>query len=71
MDSIVPVDSADFVSLDDDRDDDKNSVDDLPDLDDVEVDLGDDSEDTFLETEEEDDHMSDILGGVTDKDDEV
>jgi uncharacterized protein (TIGR02300 family) len=71
MEAIVPVDSVEFVSLDDDNDDDKNVVDDLPDLGDVDVDLSDDAEDTFLETEEEDDHMSDILSGVSDNDDEV
>jgi hypothetical protein len=41
-------------------------------LGDDDVDLGDDAEDTFLETEEEDDdNMSDLLGGVPEGEEEV
>jgi uncharacterized protein (TIGR02300 family) len=73
MEATVAVDAVEFVPMDDDADgDDKAEADDLPDLGDDDVDLGDDAEDTFLETEEEDDdNMSDLLGGVPEGEEEV
>ncbi len=73
LETAVAVDTVEFVALDDDADgDDKTEADDLPDLGDDDVDLGDDAEDTFLETEEEDDdNMSDLLGGVPEGEEEV
>ncbi len=73
MEAAVAVDAVEFVPLDDDADgDDKGEAEDLPDLGDDDVDLGDDAEDTFLETEEEDDdNMSDLLGGVPEGEEEV
>ncbi len=73
LEATVAVDAVEFVPMDDDADgDDKAEADDLPDLGDDDVDLGDDAEDTFLETEEEDDdNMSDLLGGVPEGEEEV
>ncbi|GAA5096944.1 TIGR02300 family protein [Bartonella acomydis] len=58
-----------FMLLEEDGDDSKD--DDLPDLEDGDVDLGDD-DDTFLSHDEddEDDDVSDILGGGVSNDDD-
>jgi uncharacterized protein (TIGR02300 family) len=62
--------SAELVSLED-ADEETKGSDDLPDLGDDDVDLGDDDDDTFLEEEEEDDDdVSDMIGHGDD-DDEV
>ena len=53
--------SAEAVSLED-HDDEVKAGDDLPDLVDNVVDLGDDDDSTFL-AEEEDDDVSDMIGG--------
>jgi uncharacterized protein (TIGR02300 family) len=73
LETAVAVDTVEFVAIDDDADgDDKGEADDLPDLGDDDVDLDDDAEDTFLETEEEDDdNMSDLLGGVPEGEEEA
>jgi uncharacterized protein (TIGR02300 family) len=60
---------AEVVSLE--EADEEVKGDELPDLDDDDVDLGDDEDDTFLaEEEEEDDDVADMIG-VGDDDDEV
>lgn len=51
-----------FISLDDAEEEEK-ADEDIPDLDDDDVDLGAD-DDTFLPDDEEDDDVSDILGGT-------
>ena len=62
-------DSAEIVSLEE-ADEEASGGEDLPDLGDDDVDLGDDDDDTFLEEEEEeDDDMSDIIGVGEDEDD--
>lgn len=73
MEASVAVDTVEFAPMDDaDGDDDKAEGDDLPDLGDDDVDIGEDAEDTFLETEEEDDdNMADLLGGVPEGEEEV
>jgi uncharacterized protein (TIGR02300 family) len=73
VEAVASVDNVEFVPLEEADGDDKADGDDLPDLGDDDVDLGDDDgEDTFLETEEEeDDDMSDLLGGVPEGEDEV
>lgn len=72
QEATVAVDTVEFAPMDDADGDDKADGDDLPDLGDDDVDLGDDAEDTFLETEEEDDdNMSDLLGGVPEGEEEV
>lgn len=66
------VDTVEFAPMDDADGEDKADGDDLPDLGDDDVDIGEDAEDTFLETEEEDDdNMSDLLGGVQEGEEEV
>lgn len=66
------VDAVEFAPMDETDGDDKADGDDLPDLGDDDVDIGEDAEDTFLETEEEeDDNMSDLLGGVPEGEEEV
>ena len=65
------LEKPEFVSLEDADDEAKGGSDDLPDIGDDDVDLGDDDDDTFLEEEEdENDDMSDILGGGVGSDDE-
>ena len=60
---------AEVVSLEE-ADEEASGGEDLPDLGDDDVDLGDDDDDTFLEEEEEeDDDMSDIIGVGEDEDD--
>jgi uncharacterized protein (TIGR02300 family) len=72
METTVAVDTVEFATMDDADGDDKGDGDDIPDLGDDDVDIGDDAEDTFLETEEEeDDNMSDLLGGVPEGEEEV
>ena len=72
METTVAVDTVEFAPMDDADGDDKAEGDDLPDLGDDDVDIGEDAEDTFLETEEEDDdNMSDLLGGVPEGEEEV
>jgi uncharacterized protein (TIGR02300 family) len=72
QEATVAVDTVEFAPMDDADGDDKADGDDLPDLGDDDVDIGEDAEDTFLETEEEDDdNMSDLLGGVPEGEDEV
>lgn len=62
--------APEVVSLED-ADEEAAGGEDLPDLGDDDVDLGDDDDDTFLEEEEEeDDDVADIIG-VGDDDDEV
>lgn len=65
-------DAPDLVPLED-ADDDKGSSDNLPDVDDDDVDLDDDEDDdTFLpDEEEEDDDVADIIGVGGEDDDEV
>lgn len=63
------LEKPDFISLEE-ADDETKGDDDLPDLGDDDVDLGDD-DDTFLPDEEddEDDDVSGIIGGVNNDDD--
>ncbi|MGF7007797.1 TIGR02300 family protein [Aminobacter sp. BE322] len=62
---------AEVVSLEDADDEAKGGSDDLPDMGDDDVDLGDDDDDTFLaDEEEEDDDVSDMIG-VGDDEDEI
>lgn len=63
------LEKPDFISLEE-ADDEAKGDDDLPDLGDDDVDLGDD-DDTFLPDEEddEDDDVSGIIGGVNNDDD--
>jgi len=63
---------AEFVPLEDADSEEAGGDDDLPDLDDEEVDLGDEEGDTFLEEEEEEDgdDVSGIIGGGRGGDDD-
>ncbi|MEO5323047.1 TIGR02300 family protein [Mesorhizobium sp. CC13] len=62
---------AEVVSLEDADDEAKGGSDELPDMGDDDVDLGDDDDDTFLaDEEEEDDDVSDMIG-VGDDEDEI
>ena len=66
----VEEEGAELVTLED-ADEEAKGGDDLPDLGDEDVDLGDDDDDTFLaDEEEEDDDVSGIIG-VGDDEDEV
>jgi uncharacterized protein (TIGR02300 family) len=68
----VALESPEFVPLEEADGDDKGDAEEIPDLGDDEVDIGDDAEDTFLEEEEEDeDDVADILGVGGDGDDDV
>ena len=64
-------DAVETVSLEDADDEAKSGGDDLPDMDDDDVDLGDENEAVFIEDEEEEeDDVSGIIG-VGDDDEEV
>ena len=66
----VEEEGAELVTLED-ADEEAKGGDDLPDLGDEDVDLGDDDDDTFLaDEEEEDDDVSGIIG-VGDDEDEI
>ncbi len=68
----VALESPEFVPLEEADGEDKGDAEEIPDLGDDDVDLGEDAEDTFLEEEEEDeDDVTDILGGVGDGEDDV
>jgi uncharacterized protein (TIGR02300 family) len=68
----VALESPEFVAVDDADGDDKGDAEEIPDLGDDEVDLGEDAEDTFLEEEEEDEgDVADMLGGRGEGEDEV
>ncbi|MDZ5697299.1 MULTISPECIES: TIGR02300 family protein [Phyllobacteriaceae] len=63
-------DGPEVVSLEDADEETKSGSTDLPDVDEEDVDLGGETDDTFLEEEEEgDDDVKDIIG-VSDDDDE-
>jgi uncharacterized protein (TIGR02300 family) len=72
-DEVAEVDTenteVELVSLEDA--DDAASGDDIPDMGDDDVEIGDDDDDTFLEADEDedDDDMSDIIGVTGDEDD--
>jgi uncharacterized protein (TIGR02300 family) len=68
----VALESPEFVPLEDADADDKGDAEEIPDLGDDEVDIGEDAEDTFLEEEEEDEgDVADMLGGRGEGEDEV
>lgn len=68
----VVLESPEFVATDDADSDDKADAEEIPDLGDDEVDIGEDAEDTFLEEEEEDEgDVADMLGGRAEGEDEV
>jgi uncharacterized protein (TIGR02300 family) len=63
-------DAPEVISLEDVEEDGKSGGD-LPEIDEEDVDLGEDEDDTFLaDEEEEDDDVADIIG-VGDEDDEI
>jgi uncharacterized protein (TIGR02300 family) len=67
----VVLESPEFVPLEEADGDDKADAEELPDLGDDEVDIGEDAEDTFLEEEEEEGDVADMLGGRGEGEDEV
>ncbi len=67
----VALESPEFVALEEADGDDKGDAEEIPDLGDDEVDIGEDAEDTFLEEEEEEGDVSDMLGGRAEGEDEV
>jgi uncharacterized protein (TIGR02300 family) len=67
----VVLESPEFVPLEEADGDDKGDAEEIPDLGDDEVDIGEDAEDTFLEEEEGEDDVADMLGGRGEGEDEV
>ncbi len=67
----VVLESPEFVPLEEADGDDKPDAEEIPDLGDDEVDIGEDAEDTFLEEEEGEDDVADMLGGRGEGEDEV
>jgi len=65
-------DAPELVTLEEADDETKGAGDDLPDLDDDDVELDDEEDDTFLpDEEEEDDDVADIIGVGGEDDDEI
>jgi uncharacterized protein (TIGR02300 family) len=65
-------DAPELVTLEEADDESKGAGDDLPDLDDDDVELDDEEDDTFLpDEEEEDDDVADIIGVGGEDDDEI
>jgi uncharacterized protein (TIGR02300 family) len=68
----VVLESPEFVPLEEADGDDKADAEEIPDLGDDDVELGEDAEDTFLEEEEDaEDDVADMLGGRGEGEDEV